>query len=73
VTADPVPDKAVFLHNCQSPVLETDANGIDGILAFQLLELQTGVCWITLEKTKGSFGLSERQRVDRKMNARTVS
>src|SRR5262245_43073823 len=41
VTADPVPDDVIFLHDCKSAVIETDANRIEVILAFQLLELQT--------------------------------
>jgi hypothetical protein len=42
MTADPVPHDSIFLHDAKGPIFKTDANRIDVILAFQLLELQTG-------------------------------
>jgi hypothetical protein len=55
VTADPLPNDAIFLHNCQSTVLEPDAGRLNIFLAFQFLELQAWVCRIALEKTIGTL------------------
>jgi hypothetical protein len=57
VTADRVPDDAVFLHERQSALLQTDASRIDVILAFQLLELQARVRRIALEEPIGALGV----------------
>ena len=57
MSADPVPDDAIFLHDRQSAIFKTDANQIDVILAFQFLELQTGVRRIALEETIGALGV----------------
>src|ERR1022692_4348193 len=57
VIADPVPDDAVFLHDCQSAVLRTDASRIDVILASEFLELQAGMRRIALEETIGALGV----------------
>src|ERR1017187_688962 len=46
-----IPDDAVFLHDCQSAVLKTDASRIDVILAFQFLELQAGMRRIAIQET----------------------
>ena len=60
VIADPVPDDAVFLHDCQSAVLRTDASRIDVILASEFLELQFGMRRIALEETIGALGVPLR-------------
>ena len=52
-----IPDDAIFLHDCQSAVLETDASRVDVIIAFQFLELKTRVRRIALEQTIGAFGV----------------
>jgi hypothetical protein len=58
VTADPVPDDAIFLHDSQSAVLETDASRINTMLACQFLELQTRVRRIALEEAIGALGIT---------------
>jgi hypothetical protein len=58
VTPDPVPDDSIFLHDCQSAEFKTDANRIDVVLAFQLLELQTGVGRIALKEAIGALGVA---------------
>jgi hypothetical protein len=50
MTADPIPHDSILLHDGQRAVSQTDANRIDVVFAFQLLELQTGVRWISLEE-----------------------
>jgi hypothetical protein len=55
VAADPVPDDAVFLHERQSAIFQTDASRIDVILAYQFLELQAGVRRIALEEAIGAL------------------
>ncbi|MGA3042446.1 MAG: hypothetical protein ABSF54_16815 [Bryobacteraceae bacterium] len=55
VIADPIPDDFVFLHNCQSAVIKTDASRINVILPFQFLELQARMRQIALEETIGAL------------------
>jgi hypothetical protein len=57
VTADPVPDHRIFLHNRERPIAEADANRIDAVLTFQLLELQARMGSIALELPIGAFCL----------------
>lgn len=54
VTANPVPNDAVLLHNCQRELLEADASRVDVILTLQFLELQRWMCRIALEETIGT-------------------
>jgi hypothetical protein len=56
VAADPVPDDAIFLHDCQGAVVEADASRVDVIFAFEFLEVQARVRGISLEKPIRSFG-----------------
>jgi hypothetical protein len=55
--ADPIPDDSIFLHDGQCTVFQPDANRIDAIFAFQLLELQTGVRRIVPEQTICAHGI----------------
>jgi len=57
VTADPIPDDAIFLHDRKCPVVEADASRIYVVLAFYLLELQAGMCRIAFEQRIGAFGI----------------
>ena len=50
MTADPIPDDAIFLHDRQGAVVETDASRIDVVLPFEFLKLQAWVRGIALEK-----------------------
>ena len=50
VAADPVPDDSVLLHDRQCAIAKTDANRVDILLAFHLLESQTGMRRIGLEE-----------------------
>ena len=51
VTADPIPHNPISIHDRKGTVLQADANRVDVIFAFQLFELQTGVCRVGLEDT----------------------
>jgi len=55
VTADPVPDDLIFLHDRQSAVAESDARRIDVNFTFQFLELKTGMRRIAQKETIGAF------------------
>lgn len=55
MTADPVPDDLIFLHDRQSAVAESDARRIDVNFTFQFLELKTGVRRIAQKETIGAF------------------
>ena len=70
VSADPVPDDAIFLHDRQSAIFKTDANQIDVILAFQFLELQNrGAPDCSGRDDRRAWRPVGRRRVDLKTNA----
>jgi hypothetical protein len=55
VTAYPIPDDPILLHDRERSIIKTDTNRIDVLLAFQFLELQAGMRRIALEQPIGSF------------------
>ena len=58
VTADPIPHESISVPDGQGTVLQTDANRVNVIFAFQLFELQTGVCRIGPEETVRTFSVA---------------
>jgi hypothetical protein len=39
VTADPIPHDSIFVHDGQGTVLQTDANRVDVVFAFQFFRI----------------------------------
>jgi hypothetical protein len=56
VTANPVPYKAISLHNRQGSVPEADSRRIDIAFAFEFFELKTGMSGIALKDSIGAPG-----------------
>jgi hypothetical protein len=59
VTANPVPDDAIFPHDRQRTVIEANTSRVDVIFAFQFLELQAGMRWISTEQPIGALRARE--------------
>jgi len=55
VPPDPVPHQVIFPHDGQCPIVKSNADGIDIVLALQLFELQPGMRWILLKQQVRAF------------------
>ena len=57
VTADPLPDNAISLHNCQGAVSEADSRRIHVVIAVEFLELQAEMPWIAPKQSIDALGV----------------